>query len=217
MPNENNAEQDFTPDYRSEGKPSYQPKKAYHKPPKPQPMHEEESPSYPSPEMQFSLEIETESPVVQYVKKPVPKPKPAPTTQFTYMQYEFEEEQVEFDPGLFAAHPVHQCPNICEQVKDCMLTCERTIHMLMCRPDAYMHARQIAMLQDCVEVCLLTTRQIARRSPMLKIALRYCAKVCRMCGHECMRFPGPESQACARICLHCSKICEKYMTTKQWA
>ncbi|GMA60122.1 four-helix bundle copper-binding protein [Alicyclobacillus fastidiosus] len=215
MPNENNAEQDFTPDYRAEGKPpakpSYQPKKAYHVPPKP-PIHEEESPSYPS------MEIETESPPhVQYVKKPAPKPKPAPAPQFMYLQYEFEEEKVEIDPGLFAAHPVHQCPNICEQVKDCMLTCERTIHMLMCRPDAHIHARKIAMLQDCVEVCLLTCRQIARRSPMLKIALRYCAKVCRMCGHECMQFPDPESQACSRICLHCTKICEKYMITKQWA
>ncbi|WP_206922693.1 four-helix bundle copper-binding protein [Alicyclobacillus suci] len=242
MPNENYHEQDFdfTSQFRSEGKPPeqpekpiHQPKKAYHQPPKKQ-VPWEESPS--SPDMQVSMEVESEpspmyhmkKPMKQHVqptyKPPVAQPKPQPKaqpqqTEFMYMQYEyeFEEEKLEFDPGLFAVHPIHQCPNICEQVKDCMLTCERTLHMLMCRPDAYMRARQIAMLQDCVEVCQLTTRQIARRSPMLKLTLRYCAKVCQMCAHECMRLPDPESQNCCRISLHCAKICEKFLKCQKWA
>ncbi|WAH38698.1 four-helix bundle copper-binding protein [Alicyclobacillus dauci] len=231
MPSEYNTESNFDEEYRSEKKPlkaqkKYEPPKKYelekhefeHESPSlpEMPKYEHESPSLP--EMPTFKMPEFESPVVQYVKKvqPMPKPKPQPQ-QYMYMQYEIEEEKIEIDPSLFAVHPMHHCPTICEYIKDCMLTCERTMHILMCQPDVHLRMRKIAMLQDCAEVCFLTTRQVARRSPMLRMSLRYCAKVCRTCGHECMRYPDPESQACSRMCLHAADVCEKFVNQQKWS
>lgn len=215
MPYQNFAEfdEDYDGNYRNEGAKQNQPpqpKKSYD-PVKPPYQPESESP-------ELNMDDDDSSPVVQYapqMPQTMSKVKSEPKTH-TYMQYEYEEEKIEVDKTLFAAHPMHKCPTLCEYIKDCMLHLERTMHMLMCRPDAYQRARQIAIMQDCVEVCHLTTRQVARRSPMLRMALRYCAKVCRTCGQESMRYPDPESQASARMCLHCADICEKFVRHHNW-
>ncbi|MFD1677840.1 four-helix bundle copper-binding protein [Alicyclobacillus fodiniaquatilis] len=220
MANQEHGEFDFTPDYRSEGIPPKKPSKAehvphYHMEPQSSPDIDHESPSAPEPKVTEKISFEFESPVVQYVKKPAPvQPK-----QFAYMEYELEQEKIQLnqvDPSPFAVHPMHHCMNICEYIKDCMLMCERMMQVQMCKPDAHLRRRQIAMLQDCAEVCFLTTRQVARCSPMLRTALRYCAKVCRMCGHECMRFPDPDSQASARMTFHCADMCEKFAAQYNW-
>lgn len=215
MPNQNALDYAFEPDdYRTDGKsskktpttPSYSTQQPYdpgeNESPELSMMDDESSPMY-----QTSQSYATPT-----QQTPLPAKNPS-----TYMHYEMEEESIEISKMLFAVHPMHKCPTLCEYIKDCMLHCERTMHILMCRPDAYQRSRQIAILQDCIEVCHLTTRQVARRSPILKTALRYCAKVCRICSQESMRYPDPESQASAKMCLHCANVCEKFVQYQNWS
>lgn len=198
------------------------------KPPNQQPMNQnmpvgnESSPMTHSTYESFSLDYES-SPIVQSQQPNMPHmkqtskqtPKSDPKS-YNYSTYGIEEKQVQVDMMLFAAHPMHQCPNICEYVKDCMLHCERMMNVFICRPDSSMRRRQIALLQDCSEVCFLTTRLIARRSPVMKTAILYCAKVCRLCGQESMRYPDAPSQACARMCFHCAAMCEQFTEGYNW-
>lgn len=164
------------------------------------------------------------SPVVEFVK-PTVKMAPtapkvsehaAPKQEQTFGYVEYQEEKVEIDTVWLSPHPYHHCMTVCEYVKDCMLHCERTLNMLMCQPDAPMRRRQMALLQDCVEVCLLTTRVIARKSPIMKTALLYCAKVCALCAQECARYRDPVSMDCRNMCLHCSQVCEKFASHYRW-
>lgn len=132
------------------------------------------------------------------------------------VQYEVVEEKVEIEEIWFKPHPHHQCLNICEYVKDCMLHCERALHMLMCQPDAPLRRRQLALLQDMVDVSLMTTRVIARKSPLMKSALLYCAKVCRTCADECASYADPVSQSAKQCCLRCADACEKFIAGYTW-
>ncbi|GMA56098.1 hypothetical protein C7445_105158 [Alicyclobacillus sacchari] len=131
-------------------------------------------------------------------------------------QYKVVEEKVEIEEIWFKPHPHHQCLNICEYVKDCMLHCERTLHMLMCQPDAPLRRRQLALLQDMIDVSLMTTRVIARKSPLMKSALLYCAKVCRICADECASYADPISVSAKQCCLRCADACEKFISGYTW-
>lgn len=171
----------------------------------------------------FAFDPES-SPVVEFIS-PAPKttiPPQAPTaysvpkSEQTFGYLEYEEEKIEIEKVWFSPHPYHQCMTICEYVKDCMLHCERTLNILMCQPDAPMRRRQLALLQDCIEVCLLTTRVIARKSPIMKTALLYCARVCRLCTEESGRYADPVSSDNRSMCLHCATVCETFANKYQW-
>lgn len=179
-------------------------------------MGTESSPDLMGTSESFSLDTDS-SPVISTVQPKMQKMQPKPVAQgYSYSQFEVEEKKVSMDPTLFSSHPMHQCPNICEYLKDCMLHCERMMNVLAYQPDCTQRRRQIALLQDCSEVCFLTIRLIARKSPIMKTAILYCAKVCRLCGHECMRYPDATSQACARMCLHCATMCEQFTQGYNW-
>lgn len=216
MPNQNSSDFLFNDDdYRTEDKSQKDsPTTSSYSSLQPYDPGESESP-------ELSMTEDESSPMYQtnqsYAAPVQQTPIPSKKQHHGYMQYEVTEaEIIEINKTLFAAHPMHQCPTLCEYIKDCMLHCQRTMHILMCRPNAYQRSRQIAILQDCAEVCHLTTCQVARRSPILKTSLRYCAKVCRICAEESMRYPDAESQASARICLHCATVCEKFVMHQNW-
>lgn len=173
----------------------------------------------------FSFEMES-SPIVESFQ-PAPKTATPPTPpkvssyvppkqQQSFEYVEYEEKSVEIDQIWFTPHPYHHCMTICEYVKDCMLHCERTLNILMSQPDAPRRRRQLALLQDCIEVCLFTTRVIARKSPIMKTALLYCAKVCRLCAQESGKYRDPISMESQKMCLHCAQVCEQFANKYQW-
>ncbi|WP_425447440.1 hypothetical protein [Dethiothermospora halolimnae] len=92
----------------------------------------------------------------------------------------------------------------------CESTCENMTHFVKNRCDVERRRRQLTLLRDCADICGLTQKYIARKSPFSRDMAKLCASVCEACGCECSRFPDRESQNCACICLNCARECMEF-------
>ncbi|MBC2582051.1 four-helix bundle copper-binding protein [Clostridium sp. DJ247] len=110
---------------------------------------------------------------------------------------------------------MHHMPNMHHEdliatIQDCEAICEHMITHLMTTSDIQSRRRQIQLLHDCADICTLTAKYIARRSPFAKSTANLCASICEACGAECAKFPDPESQNCSQICLNCARECRSF-------
>jgi hypothetical protein len=110
--------------------------------------------------------------------------------------------------GEFANFPSHM--GVVKTVQDCEVVCEQMTTILKSKPDVQNRIRQLMLLRDCADICALTAKYIARRSPFAKHMAGLCATVCQVCGTECSRFPDAESQHCAQVCWHCAQVCQSF-------
>ncbi|WP_202976485.1 four-helix bundle copper-binding protein [Anaerophilus nitritogenes] len=95
-------------------------------------------------------------------------------------------------------------------IQNCEATCEHMTTFLKCRKDVQSRVIQLQLLRDCADICTLTAKYIARNSGFSKCIANLCAYICEVCGTECLRFPDPESQHCAQVCLHCARECRVF-------
>ncbi len=122
-----------------------------------------------------------------------------------YSKYSRDHEEHDME------HEMHM-PNemLVKTIQNCEAACEHTMHHVMMTPDFEMRKKQMALLHDCADICMLTARYIARQSPFSKHMANLCAFVCDNCGRECAKFRDMESQHCARVCMHCAKECREF-------
>lgn len=95
-------------------------------------------------------------------------------------------------------------------VQDCETVCEDMTTYVRKRPDVEQRRRQLQLLRDCADICGLTAKYLARKSPFSNSIACLCAYICEICGNECLRHPDPESQNCARVCLNCAEECRRF-------
>jgi len=95
-------------------------------------------------------------------------------------------------------------------LQECKATCDNTTTMILSKPDLQFRTNQLRLLRDCVDMCDLTEKLVARHSPFTKRILSECAYVCDACANECLKFPDMESQRCAQICLKCAEECRQH-------
>ncbi|MTV50579.1 four-helix bundle copper-binding protein [Heliobacillus mobilis] len=97
-----------------------------------------------------------------------------------------------------------------DTIQNCEATCEHMVTHVACLHDVRQRSRQLLLLRDCADICGLTAKFVARRSPFAQQLAHVCACICEACGKECCRFPDRESQECAQICFHCARECEAF-------
>lgn len=98
--------------------------------------------------------------------------------------------------------------------QSCASMRDHTITVLLSRRDGSNRFQQIQNLRDCVRICNETTCSLAGQRPFARKFVKLCAKICYMCGHECLRHPDPESQSCGQMCLRCAEACKRFVMTE---
>lgn len=106
----------------------------------------------------------------------------------------------------------HSAPNesLIDTLDFCQTTCEHMTTLLKERPDVSTRTLQLRLLRDCADICGLTSKFIARSSYFSKNIAGLCGYICEVCGNECAKYPDPESQNCAQICLNCARECKAF-------
>lgn len=95
-------------------------------------------------------------------------------------------------------------------VQHCEAVCENTFAAVLGMYDGQTRAAQLQLLHDCMDVCSLTAKYIARASTFAKHLAAVCAHVCEMCGNHCLMHPDPQSQHCGQVCLECARECAAF-------
>lgn len=100
----------------------------------------------------------------------------------------------------------HDCIAACQQ---CAVECEHCATACLQEPDAHARAHCIQILRDCVDICLLSVRWMARGSAYAHRLCQLCADICEACAAECAKFSDEHCQRCAEACRKCAEACRK--------
>ncbi|MGH7506037.1 MAG: four-helix bundle copper-binding protein [Longimicrobiales bacterium] len=99
---------------------------------------------------------------------------------------------------------------------DCSATCATCADACLAEDDVAGMVHCVRLNLDCVDVCDVTGRLIARPSARdantLREQLEACVAACRACGDECAKHGqhGVEHcRVCAHACQACAKACEE--------
>lgn len=98
------------------------------------------------------------------------------------------------------------CINECNR---CMQVCEECLQSCLKEEDVKARAHCIALLQDCADICALSSRYMSRGSMYAKQLCGICAAICDACANECDRFKDVHCQQCADECRRCANECRK--------
>ncbi|MEW9124155.1 MAG: four-helix bundle copper-binding protein [Thermotaleaceae bacterium] len=120
-----------------------------------------------------------------------------------------------------SSHPVENIPldppktlpstqQVLASLQNCEVMCEHMTMYMKYRYDVQYRVVQLQLLRDCADMCGITAKYIARTSCSAKITAGLCACICELCAVECAKFPDPESQHCAQVCLHCARDCRAF-------
>ena len=174
-------------------------------------------------------EIKEEIPLPDKAKRPdsraetaagstTPQPQPQPQLQPPAVQFNASDEA---SKGMYAptdsmqgmyseSHAyVMMWQSVVHTVRSCASMCDHTVTLLLCKPDVAHRFQQIQNLRDCVGICNETAYSLAGQRPFARKFVKLCAKVCYMCGTECLRHPDAESQKCGQMCMSCAEDCKR--------
>lgn len=113
--------------------------------------------------------------------------------------------------GYTYVHSHMTVRNLLYTVQSCASMCDHTISRLLCKLDVAMRFKQIQNLRDCAGICNETACSLAAGSPFSREFVNFCAKICELCGRECLRHSDPESQSCGHMCLRCAEECRIFV------
>lgn len=69
----------------------------------------------------------------------------------------------------------------------------------------------INLQRDCIDICVVTAKFMARNSPHTEHVMKECIELCRLCAEACRKHPMDHCQKCAEVCAECLHACEEYM------
>jgi len=69
--------------------------------------------------------------------------------------------------------------------------------------------RCIQLDHDCMDICQLAIRYMARKSEYTERICQLCAEVCETCAQECRRHDMDHCQKCADACMECANKCRE--------
>ena len=101
--------------------------------------------------------------------------------------------------------------NVIQTLTKCVTACE-TCLTLSIQEGMPASLKDSANLQrDCIDICGVTARFIARSSAQMRRILKECIDICRKCAEECNRQTQEHYLQCGDICQECYQICEKFL------
>jgi hypothetical protein len=113
-----------------------------------------------------------------------------------------------------AQHPHHydKLHGDCLKASEaCATVCNETFHHCFENvKDGHGDHHHIAVVTiDCQEFCGLTSKLIARESPLIAIACLACADACKACAVACSRHDDPQVKECLEACKKCEAACRE--------
>jgi hypothetical protein len=100
---------------------------------------------------------------------------------------------------------------VIQTLTKCITSCESCL-TLSVQEGLPASMRECMNLQrDCIDICAITARFIARSSSNMRRLLKECIEICRKCAEECHKQTQEHYQLCGDICQECSQSCEKYL------
>jgi hypothetical protein len=100
-------------------------------------------------------------------------------------------------------------------IQDCVSAhqiCEQTIAHCLERGGAHAGLTHIRLLEDCSDICAISSDLMLRKSELHKAMCSICAESCRSCAASCEELAGPDDEMmnfCAKICRACSESCQE--------
>lgn len=101
--------------------------------------------------------------------------------------------------------------NVIQSLTKCITACETCLTLSLQEGLSAQMRDSVNLQRDCMDLCALTARFIARNSASMRRVLRECIEVCRKCAEECSKHEQEHCQQCAQICQECYQVCEKFL------
>lgn len=96
------------------------------------------------------------------------------------------------------------------EIQECHDTCLRTLTYCLEQGGQHAESDHIRAMQDCIDVCRLSTDAMLRGSRFHADIMALCAKVCKACEEDCKQFEGDQTMDdCARACRACADACRR--------
>jgi hypothetical protein len=97
---------------------------------------------------------------------------------------------------------------------ECAKLCDEVAHHCLDQfpkggQHADLHSKAHEAAMDCQAFCVLTATLMARRSPVVKHALRGSAAACGLCAAACEGCQGSIMSDCAKTCRECEIMCRR--------
>ncbi len=87
----------------------------------------------------------------------------------------------------------------------CMTACGKCINECLTSMDPS-RQKMIRLAWDCMEVCSMAARYVARGSRFTNELLTLCSQMCKACEVECRSVMGAD-HSCAEVCHECHLAC----------
>jgi hypothetical protein len=108
----------------------------------------------------------------------------------------------------------HRFHHSIEGCSTCAIACEAALAQLVGGTLQVPMARLPNLLQDCADICRLTTGYLARTSEMAEAMCVLCASLCASCADECDKQQEQSFRQCAQACRRCAEECRR--TANGW-
>jgi hypothetical protein len=117
----------------------------------------------------------------------------------------------------------HLLGHMSPEMEQCIKACEECHHicvetMMYCLQIGGKHAEasHIRLLNDCIQICHLSTDFMLRGSDYHGRMCLACAEVCENCARDCERVDSRDTQmkACADTCRRCAQFCRRMAATQ---
>jgi len=95
--------------------------------------------------------------------------------------------------------------------QNCAVTCECCLEYVISSGDLETSLR----LRECIDVCLLCGKTLARESPFSIEIGQLCARVCDWCAERCRQFSNSHLARCAEVCLECVREWQQIANTRE--
>jgi hypothetical protein len=106
---------------------------------------------------------------------------------------------------------MHKYPTgLVKTIQECEMICEEMTGYLKTRQNIELRMQQLELLRDCADICSSTAKCIARNSDYAGCFADLCAKICKACSKECLKYSDKMSKKCGYICKNCAQECQKY-------
>lgn len=101
---------------------------------------------------------------------------------------------------------VDQYTDLIEACQECAIACEACLAALIDKESGNDCPR---CCLECVDICTLCARAIARESRHLEEYCRICAEACEWCATQCRQQHLDVCRRCAEVCDNCAVECRK--------
>lgn len=101
--------------------------------------------------------------------------------------------------------------NLAHTLMKCIAACENCMTLCLQEADVAHMRNCINLQRDCIDICVITAKFMARSSSNTRRLLKECIEICRKCTEECSKHAEDHCQKCAEICQECFQACDKYL------